>query len=162
MDFLVFWLFSLLAIFSGVGSVDDGDDGWSPEPSVSAEPSPAASPTEDTGTDPIEEQFFFRTHLPDCGHFQLERGPYEEAARPGWLCLQDAAYVKGGEAEFVAASPGAAPVTTWVRVSDGVMEVYVNDPSAGSLDTWTYDTCSVEDSSFRQGCPEPVAVLSGT
>ena len=150
MDFLLIWLLGLLSIFSAFGPVEYDDGTSSSGPSASAEPSPAESPV----IDPIAEQFSQRTPLPPCGEYQVEHGYYEQSAQPGWQCLQDAAHTKGAEATFVTVPTGQGPtVYSYVRVADGVMEIYENDTSVPGLGAWTYDTCSVEQASFRQGCP---------
>jgi hypothetical protein len=142
MELILLWLLGLLSIFSSVGSADYSE---SSEPVPSASASPAL--------DPLQEQFRARSRLASCGRYEVEHGVFEEVAQPGWQCLQDAASTQGAEARFSTAPIGAAPVDTYVRVFDGVMEIYVNDPSADPFAAWTYDTCSVEQASFRQGCP---------
>jgi hypothetical protein len=148
MDFLLIWLLGLLSIFSAFGPAEY-EESSPPQPSVSAEPTAAASPV----IDPIAEQFFQRAPLPSCGEYQVEHGYYEQSAQPGWQCLQDAAQAQGAEATFIAQLSGQAPTYSFVRVADGVMEIYVNDPSKGDMGLWTYDSCSVAASSYRQGCP---------
>ena len=149
MDFLLIWLLGLLSIFSAFGPAEY-EESSSSEPSVSAEPSAAPSPV----IDPIAEQFVQRAPLPSCGEYQVEHGYYEQSAQPGWQCLKDAAHTKGAEATFVTVPTGqAATIYSYVRVAEGVMEIYENDTSVLGLGAWTYDTCATADSSFRQGCP---------
>jgi hypothetical protein len=144
MELILMWLLGILLGFSSVGSVDHAE---SSEPVP--EPSAAASPV----IDPVQERFLARSPLTSCGDYEVEHGFYEQAAQPGWQCLEKAAHAKGAEARFSATGIGTAPVDTFVRVADGVMEIYVHDPATDPYAAWTYDICSVDEASFRQGCP---------
>ena len=144
MELILLWLLGLLSIFSSVGSVEGSESG-EPVP----EPSAAASPA----IDPAAEQFIARTPLPSCGEYEVEHGFFEESAQPGWQCLEKAATGRGAEASFVTAPTGKAPVYSYVRVADGVMEIYENDASVLGLGAWTYESCPTATASFRQGCP---------
>jgi hypothetical protein len=144
MDLFVAILFGLLALFG----VSGGEASATAEPGVTVEPSSGAATT-----DPVQDQFLVRVRLPSCGVFSVDHGFYEQAAQPGWRCLEKAADGRGAEAEFVVKDIGAAPVDSYVRVADGEMEIYVNDPAANSFDAWTYDSCPTDVASFRQGCP---------
>lgn len=146
MELFLLWLLGLLSIFSSVGS-DDYSESSEPVP----EPSAAASPA----IDPAAEQFIERAQLSSCGEYQVEHGFFEESAQPGWQCLEAAADGQGAEVKFVTMPTGQAPVYSYVRVADGVMEIYENDTSVLGLGAWTYESCPTATASFRQGCPRP-------
>lgn len=144
MELFLLWLLRLLMTFSSVGSGAYSE---------SAEPAPRPSAEASPAIDPAAEQFIERTPLPSCGEFQVERGFFEESAQPGWQCLAEAADGQGAEVSFVSMPTGQAPFYSYVRVADGVMEIYENDASVLGLGAWTYESCPTAVASFRQGCP---------
>ncbi len=146
MELLLMLLFGLLFGFSSVGSVDQAEATASAEPSAAAEPAISE----------VQLQFMDREQLPSCGEFVAEpNGLADSEVRPGWQCLKESASGRGGEMVVYTTTTEGDPVYTYVRVTpQRRMEIYV-DPSLDSFGSreWTYESCSVEDASFRQGCP---------
>jgi len=143
MDLILLWL------LGGLFFLPFGGGFATTETEVAPVPSAAASPA----VDPIEEQFDRRPELTSCGWFLVESGPFESSAQPGWQCLDQVGQEVGAEAVFEVSGTTTVSSTTYVRVADGVMEIYGHEQSADSWEAWTYDSCSTEVASFRQGCP---------
>ena len=146
MELLLLWLLGVLATFSSVGSVDHAASG-----EAVPEPSAVASPV----LDPVQEKFQDRESLPSCGNYVAGPGVLlGPEVGPGWQCLEESVSGSGGEMVVYDERGDGIPVYRYVRVTpEGLMEIYVNDLAADPFAAWTYDSCSVDQASFRQGCP---------
>jgi len=138
MDLIVLWLLAALLSFSS---------GSAPGPAEDVEPAePALSE--------VQWQFMQRDPLPSCGGYDLGLGSITDAGA-GWDCLREAADGEGAELEITVSTVEGDPIRHYYRVTpDGLMEVYVDTTDDGfGPQGWTFESCSVEDASFRQGCP---------
>jgi hypothetical protein len=145
MELILLWLLGVLSIFSSVGSVDHSESGEPvPEPSAVASPAPNL----------VQAQFEDRELLPSCGSYVAGPGGLVSTeVRHGWTCLEESVDGAGGEMAVYSENEDGIPVYTYVRVTpEGGMEIYVQDISDFAT-PWAFDACSVDQASFRQGCP---------
>lgn len=137
-------VFGLGGLFSSTSEVSVTQEA-TPELSAPS-PSAAAIPgTNGEATMPpkmVRAMFDHRAQLPSCG--TIEGDDRGEAA---WQCLQDAADLqsRGGELVRVGMTDEGDPITTYIRVSYGAMEIYTDnsqDKFRGDP-AWTFQACGI-------------------
>jgi hypothetical protein len=92
----------------------------------------------------VKSMFANRAPLPTCGTIAgNDRG---EAL---WQCLQNAADQQGngGELVRIGTTSEGDPITTYLRVSYGAMEIYTDNSQdrLHSEPAWTFQTCPIPD-----------------
>ncbi|MEO6512896.1 MAG: hypothetical protein ABIO16_18000 [Nocardioides sp.] len=145
MELLLVWLFGLLAVFSSFSASASVTES---EPA--AEPTAAAVP-EANGA---QQLFIEREPLPSCGSYVA--GPGDHASpdlHTGWRCLEQSAGGRGGEMVVYSEHESGVPVYRYLRVTPlGQVEVFTQEVGRVGV-PWSYEACSLEVASWRQGCP---------